>query len=163
MPTPAWSRPVWLTQGPNIRGPYAVLFFTASDFTFTTRHIHNWALFPLWPSRFILSGAISNYPLLFPSRKLDTFRSGGAHLPVSYLFAFSYCAWGSPGKSWGGLPFPPPVDHVLSELSIITHPSWVALLYMTHTFTELDKAVIHVSSLISFMWLWFSSCLPSEG
>ena len=25
---------------------------------------------------------------------------------------------------WGGLPFPPPVDHVLSELSTMTHPSW---------------------------------------
>ena len=25
---------------------------------------------------------------------------------------------------WGGLPFPPPVDHILSELSTVTHPSW---------------------------------------
>ena len=28
---------------------------------------------------------------------------------------------------WSGLPFPPPVTHVLSELSTMTHPSWVAL------------------------------------
>ena len=28
---------------------------------------------------------------------------------------------------WGSLPFPPPVDHILSELSAMTHPSWVAL------------------------------------
>ena len=28
---------------------------------------------------------------------------------------------------WSGLPFPSPVDHILSELSTITHPSWVAL------------------------------------
>ena len=27
---------------------------------------------------------------------------------------------------WNGLPFPSPVDHVLSELSTMTHPSWVA-------------------------------------
>ena len=26
---------------------------------------------------------------------------------------------------WNGLPFPSPVDYVLSELSTITHPSWV--------------------------------------
>ena len=50
---------------------------------------------------------------------------------------------------WGGLPFPPPVDHVLSELSAMTHLSWVALHSMTHSFIELhkplrhDKAVIH--------------------
>ena len=27
---------------------------------------------------------------------------------------------------WSGLPFPPPVDHVLSDLSTMTRPSWVA-------------------------------------
>ena len=40
---------------------------------------------------------------------------------------------------WGGLPFPPPVDHVLSELSAMTSPSWVALHGMAHSFTELRK------------------------
>ena len=48
----------------NIPGPHAILFFTASDFTVTTRHIHNWLLFLLWLRHFILSGAISNCPLL---------------------------------------------------------------------------------------------------
>ena len=37
------------------------------------------------------------------------------------------------------LPFPPPVDCVLSELSTMTHPSWVALHSMTHSFIELHK------------------------
>ena len=31
--------------------------------SFTTRHIHNWALFPLWPSNFILCGAMSKMAL----------------------------------------------------------------------------------------------------
>ena len=50
---------------------------------------------------------------------------------------------------WGGLSFPPPMDHVLSELSTMTHPSWVALHGMAHSLIELckplcyDKAVIH--------------------
>ena len=39
----------------------------------------------------------------------------------------------------------------LSELSTITHLSWVALQGMAHSFIELDKAVIHVISLISFL------------
>ena len=64
---------------------------------------------------------------------------------------------------WSSLPFPSPVDHILSELSTMTHLSWVALHGMAHNFTELDKAVVSVISLISFLWLWFSFCLPSEG
>ena len=39
-----------------------------------------------------------------------------------------------------GFPFPYPVDYILSELSTMTHPSWVALHDMAHSFTELDKA-----------------------
>ena len=38
------------TDGPDIPGSCAILFFTASNFSFTTRHIHNWASFLLWPS-----------------------------------------------------------------------------------------------------------------
>ena len=44
---------------------------------------------------------------------------------------------------WSGLPFPSPVDHVLLELFIMTHPSWVSLHGMAHSLIELDKAVIH--------------------
>ena len=54
---------------------------------------------------------------------------------------------------WGGLPFPSPVDHILSELSSMTRLSWGAL----------DKAVVHVVRLVSFLWLWFSVSLPSDG
>ena len=42
-----------------------------------------------------------------------------------------------------------PVDHVLSELSTMTHPSWVALHGMAHSFTELHKAVVHVIIVVS--------------
>ena len=63
-------------------------------------------------------------------------------------------------ECWRGLPFLFPLDHVLSELSTMTGPSWVVLLSMTHSFIELDKAVI---SLVSFLWLWFSFCLFSDG
>ena len=51
---------------------------------------------------------------------------------------------------WSGLPFPLPVDHVLSELFTHYHcPPWVALHHMAQSFTELhnplhhDKAVSH--------------------
>ena len=35
-----------------------------------------------------------------------------------------------------GLPFPSPVDHILSELSTMTRPSWVALNSMAHSFVK---------------------------
>ena len=44
-----------------------------------------------------------------------------------------------------------PVDHVLSELSTMTCPSWVALHVMAHSFIELDKAVVHVIRWVSFL------------
>ena len=66
-------------------------------------------------------------------------------------------------KYWSGLPFSSPVDHILSELSTMTRPSWVSLHSMAHSFIELDKAVAHVIRLVSFLWLWFSACLPSDG
>ena len=64
---------------------------------------------------------------------------------------------------WSGLPFPSQVDHILSEISTMTHLSWVALHSIAHHFIELDKAVVHVIRLVSFLWLWFSVCLTSDG
>ena len=45
--------------------------------SFTTRHIYNWASFPVWSSHFILTRSISNCPLLFPNNILDTLWPGG--------------------------------------------------------------------------------------
>ena len=114
-------------------------------FTFTSRCIHSWASFSLWPSHLFLSGAISNCSPLFPSSILHTFQPGEAPFPVLYLFCLFILSMGfSRQEYWPGLPFPTPLDHVLSELFTMTHLSWVAL-----SFTELcrplhhDKAVIH--------------------
>ena len=54
-------------------------------------------------------------------------------------------------KAWI-LPFPSPVDHILSELSTMTYLSWVALPGMTHSFTE-----IRLWSMWS-VWLVFCDC-----
>ena len=58
---------------------------------------------------------------------------------------------------WSGLPFPSPVDHILSELSTMTHLPWVARCGMAHSFIELDKAVIHVICLLVFCDCGFHS------
>ena len=58
---------------------------------------------------------------------------------VLYFCFFILFMGFSSQEYWSGLPFPSPVDHILSDLSIITHLSWVAPYGMAHSFTELDK------------------------
>ena len=62
-----------LIHGPNIPGSYTILLLTASDFTSTTRDIHNWALIFLWLSLFTPLGAIS---LLSSSNTLGIYQPG---------------------------------------------------------------------------------------
>ena len=91
-----------LIHGPNIPGFCAILLFTASDFTFTTRHIHNWASFLLWPSP--LPGAIS--PLL-PSTILDTFWLRG-FIFQCHIFLFFHTVYGvleATTLKWFAIPF----------------------------------------------------------
>ena len=56
---------------------------------------------------------------------------------------------------WSGFPFPSTVDHVLSELSTMTHWYWVALHSMAHSFIELYKAVVHMIILLVFLIVVF--------
>ena len=59
---------------------------------------------------------------------------------------------------WFAIPFSSWPHFV--KLYTMTHPSWVILHSMTHSFIELDKAVVQVISLIHFLWLCFSSVYP---
>ena len=146
----------WFTDQ-TFQVPMQYCFFTASDFTFTTRYIQTWALFPLWLSLFIISGAISS---LFSSSILGTW---WVHSSVSCLFMFSYYSWGSQGKN------AELVWHFIFQWTLFCQnsPPWPFHLGWSYTawlsFIELDKAVIHVKNLVSFLWLWFSFCLPSDG
>ena len=141
-----------LIHGPNIPGSYAILLFTASDFNSIISHIHNWVLLLLWLCLFILSGVIS---VLFSSSISGTYPPGEFIFQCPIFLPFHAVHRFSRQEHWGGLPFPSPVDHVLSELSTITHPSWVALHGMAHSFTESDKAVVHVVRLVSFVIVVF--------
>ena len=76
------------------------------------------------------------------------------------VFAFSYCSWGSQGKN---------TEVACQSLLQWTmfcqnSPLWPVHLGWPHTawlsFTELDKAVVHVIRLASFLWLWFQSVCP---
>ena len=149
-----------LIHGPNIPASYAISFFTALDFTSITSHIHNWVLFLLWLHLFILSRVI---PPLFSSSIWAPTALGCSSFNVLSFCLFILFMGFSRQEYWSGLPLPSPVDHVLSKLSTMTHLSWVALHGMAHSFIELDKAVVHVISLINFLWCGFSFCLPFDG
>ena len=92
-----------LIHGPNIPGFYAVLFFIASDFTFTTRRTHNLVSGPLWLCLFSISGAIS---LLFPSSILDSYQPGGFIFQSHTFLPFHTVHGFSLQEYWSGLPFP---------------------------------------------------------
>ena len=127
---------------------------------FVRSYLNGLVLFLLCLHLFILSGVIS--PVI-SSSILGTYWPGGfiCHCPIFLLY---HTFNGVLKQEYlSGLPFASPTDHVLSELSTMTRLSWVALHGMAHSFIELDKAVVHVISLVSFLWLWFSFCLPSEG
>ena len=85
----------------------------------------------------------------------------GAHLPLSYLFAFSSCSWGSCSKNTGV------VCHSFLQWITVTHPSQVALHSMAHSSTELhnpfchDKAVIYEGDQLLFIFV--SSDLPQNS
>ena len=51
-------------------------------------------------------------------------------------------------EHWSGFPFLLPVDCLLSELSTMTHLSWVALHGMAHSSTELRKPLHHNKAMI---------------
>ena len=78
----------------------------------------------------------------------------GVPLSVSYYFAFSYCSWGSQGKNTEV------VCHSLLQWTTFcqTSPPRPVHLGWPHTawlsFIELDKAVVHVIRLASFLWMY---------
>ena len=84
----------------------------------------------------------------------------GVHLSVSYLFAFSYCSWGSQGKNtevvchslFPWITFCQTFHHESIRLGW-PHMAWLS-------FIKLDRAVVHVTRLACCLWLCVQSvCL----
>ena len=80
---------------------------------------------------------------------------------MSYVFCLFIVFMGfSRQEYWSGFPFPSPVDHILSELSTMTHLSWVTLHSMAHSFIELEKAVSMWLDWLVFYDCGFQSVCP---
>ena len=105
-----------------------------------------------WLSLFIPSWAVS---LLFSSSIL------GSCWPGEFIFQYHvFCLFllsmgFSKQECWRGLPFPPPVEHILLELSTMSHLPWVALHGIAHSFFELLKAVNHVICFFVFVFFCY--------
>ena len=74
---------------------------------------------------------------------------GGSSSDVIFFCLFEPFMGFLPQEYWHGLPFSLPVDHILSELSTMTCPSWVALHGMAYSFITLYKPLCHKTRLWS--------------
>ena len=111
-----------LIHGPNISGFYAILLFTASDFTSITSHIHNWVLL-LWLHLFILSGVVSS---LFSSSILGTYRPEEFifQCPIFLPFHTVHGVLKARILKWFAIAFSSGPH--FAELATMTHLFWVA-------------------------------------
>ena len=124
--------------------------------------IHTWVLFLLWLWLFILSGAISP---LFSSSILGTYWPEEFIFQCHILLPFHIVNGVLKARILKNFVIPfSSRPHFVRTLNY-EHLSWVALHGMAYSFIELDKDVIHVISLVSFLTknLWFSFCLQSYG
>ena len=102
-----------LIYGPNIPDSYTILFFTASDFTSITSHIHSWLLFLLWlhPS-FFLELFLHSSPVAYWAPTTLWSSSFGV---LSFCIFILFMGF-SRQEYWSGLPFPSLVNHICQTL-----------------------------------------------
>ena len=112
----------------------------------------------LWLRLFILSGVTS--PLI-SSSILGSYQPGEFifQCPIFLLFHTVHGVLKERILKCFAIPFSSGLHFVTTlhhDPSILGGLTWQA-----HSFIELDKAVVHVISLVCFLWLWFSFRLPS--
>ena len=113
----------------------------------STSHIHSWVLFLLWLHPFILLELFLHWP---PVAYWAPAGLGSTSFSILSFGLFILFMKFSRQEYWSGLRFPSPVDHIPSDLSTMTRPSWVALRAWL-SFIELDKVVV----LVWLDWLVF--------
>ena len=139
-----------LIHGPNIPG--AVLLFTASELASITSHIHNWVLVLLWLHLFILSGVIS--PLI-SSSILGAYWPGEFifHCPIFLPFHTVHGVLKAGILKWFAISFssgPHFVRTLHHDPSVLGGPTRHG-----SQFHWVRQGLVHVISLINFLWLVF--------
>ena len=147
--------------------------------TLTTRHIHSWALFLLWPSNFILSGAICNTPYAPPSSILKTYHPGELifwfHFFLPFhtahgVFVTRIMEWCAISSSLGPFFFQnssqwPVFLRWLCRIWLIASISFASLLMMTrlvcHIWCYYVRYVTSIPNLLRVCFFFFSLILKS--
>ena len=108
--------------------------------------IHNLASFLLWPNHFILSGATSHCPLLFPSSNLGV--GGRLSYDVMYFWLFILFMVFSWKECWSGFPFLPPATMIFQNSSLWpVHLGWLCTAWLI--------ASLSYTSPFTMTRLWF--------
>ena len=92
-----------------------------------------------WPKYWSFNISLSNEYSRLISFRIDWFDLLAVQRTLKSLFQCRSSNGFSRQECWSGLPFPSPMDHILSELSTMTHPSWVALHSIAHSFIKLEQ------------------------
>ena len=145
-----------LIHGPNIPGSYAILLLQHQTLLPSPVTCTSGCCF--W------FGSVSSFFLELFLHWSPVPYFAPTDLRSSSFSVLSFCLFilfmGFSRQYWSGLPFPSPVDLIFSELSTMTRLSWEAIHGVAHSFIELDKAVVHVIRLVTFLWLCFQSVCP---
>ena len=150
-----------LTHGPNIPGSYAILLFIASNFASITSHIHNWVFLVF----FFCFGSIPSFFLELFFHWSPIAYWAPADLGRSSFSVLSFCLF-ILFMGFSRQLNTEVVYHSLLQWPTFcqTSPPWPIHLGWLHmawpSFIELDKAVVRVVRLASFLWLWFQSICP---
>ena len=135
-----------LIHGPNIPCSYAILLFTALDFTSITSHTHSWMLLLLWLRLFILSGVISP---LFSRSTLSTYRPGEFIFQCAMFFSFHTVHGVLKARilKWFAIPFSSgPCDKKWTNVD--------SILKRRHNFVDKVLSTQNYDFSCSHVWMW---------
>ena len=148
LPSPIWPLPVCLDS-------YAIPFLQNRALLSPPDigcclHFHS-------PSSFLLELLLHSSPV--PCCVPTILRSSFVSV-ISFCLFILFMGFSRP-ECWSGLPWPSPVTKFCQNF-----PPWPFCLGWPYrawliVSLSLDNPVIQVISLVSFLWLWFSFCLPS--
>ena len=142
-----------MKHGPNIPSSYAILLFTAFV-TSTT----GWCFCFGSVSLFFLELFLHWSPVAYWA-PTDLGSSSSVHLFLPFHTVHGVLQ--ARILKWFAIPFssgPRFFRTLLPDPSVLGGPSWHGLWFLW-----VRQGCVHVIRLVSFLWLWLSVCLPSDG
>ena len=117
LPSPAWPHPIYLNSR-TYHSRYLCNIFLCSIRFYFHSQTQPQLSFPLCPSQFILSGANSNCPLVFPSTIVDTWLPGALNVCCNTFLTFHTVHGVLMAKILEGVSISSSVDHFCQNPSL---------------------------------------------